>query len=526
MVSEEEKVAGNGPRGSVPSASSTAGSDDLPTVSELIERMGFGFAQLRASFIGGGVFLADGAELLLISSVATAVSDDWQLSALQRGTLVTTVFLGMLLGNLASGLLSEVFGRREVLNLSFLGLSIFSISSSFAMGFRSLASLRLCVGTCIGLGQPAWTALGTEIMPVAWRIWASSAVFWLFTVGEIYTSCLLVADDPALEKLHWRSLLRYGAVPACVLCVGSFFLLSESPVFLAARGMRAETTQALISMRRDNCAPEVSLDFRAPREPSPDGSPVAGSRSCTELLLRQFEVIFSRKLRASTIIVMYSCFVLNFNYYGCLYAFPQVLKSVLPSRAPATALLVGALWEFPGTAVGLLLGFVVSRKLGMKVYLLSTVAATIAFLLGAGAVARGSSNVCVHVLLYSGYYGLKSFGNSGFAIVYTYAAELYPTEARATGTAVNLAGGRIGSMMAPLVFELLSDFTGTYRAFFSVIIFCSLLNCVLVDVLKYETANALLKDAVDEPEDADIQRWATKSAGGPSYGTTPPLAQP
>merc|ERR1719199_1726418 len=100
-----------------------------PSIGEVVDRLGFGAAQARAAFLGGGVWLADGAELLLISSVTAAVADEWGFSALQRGAVVSIVFVGILAGNLFSGPVGDNFGRRQVILWSYTGIFVFSIVS-------------------------------------------------------------------------------------------------------------------------------------------------------------------------------------------------------------------------------------------------------------------------------------------------------------------------------------------------------------------------------------------------------------
>merc|ERR1719162_2781097 len=84
-----------------------------PSIGIIIEQLGFGLAQIRAGLVGGGIWIADGSELLLISSVTRAVSDEWHLGPMQRGFIVTIVYVGVCFGNIASGPLADSCGRRS-----------------------------------------------------------------------------------------------------------------------------------------------------------------------------------------------------------------------------------------------------------------------------------------------------------------------------------------------------------------------------------------------------------------------------
>lgn len=433
---------------------------------DVIDPAGVGYAQLKVGALTAGVFLADGSELLLITSVASAVAKEWELSPCQRGGLVSAVvFLGVFVGNLVSGPLGDTFGRRRLLIASYMGIAGCSVLSSAATSVWMLAAVRVLVGVSIGFGQPASLALSSEHTPTSWRIPMMTATIAFFTIGEIYGTFLLLWDDPSLGKLHWRSLLRWGALPAMVLSLASLMFLNESPSFLALHNQAAEA--------------------RADAETS--------GESLAELLRRQMDVVFGGGLLATTAVVTYSCFILNLNYYGTLYAFPQVLPQLI-HEAAASELLIGALWELPGLAMGLVIGMTLSRKGGVRLYLGLMALSLLAFAFGAAAKQRAWGS---EALLYAGYYGVKCFVNIGFIIIYQYAVEVYPTEARVTGTAFCLAGGRVAAMLSPLAYEFITGATGDFRMFFVGIAVLTALNAFLVGFLPYETAGSCLKDFAD-----------------------------
>merc|ERR1719310_761201 len=102
----------------------------------------------------------------------------------------------------------------------------------------------------------------------------------------------------------------------------------------------------------------------------------------------------------------------------------------------------------------------------MLVYLATSVAATLLLLFGLGTL----TGVASPTATLAGFLGMKVFVNIGFVVVYVYASEIYPPVARTSGTAFCLVAGRIGAILCPLVYELCHSFTGSYEAFFFVII--------------------------------------------------------
>eukprot|EP00933_Yihiella_yeosuensis_P081442 TRINITY_DN95050_c0_g1_i1.p1 TRINITY_DN95050_c0_g1~~TRINITY_DN95050_c0_g1_i1.p1 ORF type:complete len:526 (-),score=88.75 TRINITY_DN95050_c0_g1_i1:526-2103(-) len=473
---------------------------NLPTLPEVVEKLGMGWAQVKIAVLGGCVWFADGAELLLVSSVTKAVSHEWELSRIAQGFVVTVVFLGMLCGNLSSGPLGSYFGRRGMILLSYVGIFIFSILSSLSTSVIEFALWRFVVGLAIGVGQPAWLAISAEITPSYYRMAMGSGTQSFFVFGELYVGLLMVFDDPTLQALHWRTLLQVGAIPSAILGISSFFFLRQSPTFLAMKGRHQEATEVLKYMREQNDAGDVSVDFKLVQVASSHQSD-----SFSSLMQRQSKVIFGRKMFWPTLVTTYSCFALNLSYYGCLYAFPQVLPGLIKGGA-AKQLLLGALWEFPGMALGLAVGLFMWRKTGIKFYLTMVTASLLLFVIAANNHGR---HWLMDVLLYTGYYGVKCFPNLGFVLFYQIATEIYPAEARTTGSALCMAGGRAAAMLSPLFYEVLTGKSGHFLYFFLLVAALNVLNLYLVDLLP-ETAGSVLKDEhfeeISEEEYAKLER--------------------
>eukprot|EP00397_Hematodinium_sp_SG-2012_P027066 GEMP01028414.1.p1 GENE.GEMP01028414.1~~GEMP01028414.1.p1 ORF type:complete len:226 (+),score=36.94 GEMP01028414.1:178-855(+) len=185
-----------------------------PHLSSVIEEIGFGWAQVKLTLMGGSVWAADGAELLILGSITRAVKEEWDLSPFQRGFVVSIVFLGVLIGNFLSGTLGDKYGRRLPIIISYLGVFVFSITSVFAWSFASLATMRLFVGMAFGVGQPAWNAFGSEVSPDKYRLLMNAMGQSLFSLGEIYAATLIYIDNPRMKYLDWRWLILMGSIPS------------------------------------------------------------------------------------------------------------------------------------------------------------------------------------------------------------------------------------------------------------------------------------------------------------------------
>jgi len=459
-------------------------------VDDVVNSLGFGFAHWSAVLVGGGIWAADGSELLLISSVTEALSSDWKLSGTERGAVVTLVYVGVLGGNAASGAVGDHIGRRIPILVSYFCIVFFSILSAMSWNVWSMGLCRMAVGMAFGLGQPAWNTLGAEMTPMDSRVLINAASQILFAFGEMYSAGLIWADDPLLHHLNWRKLLVLGAAPSLVLGLGACLLLVESPKYLVMKGRQHEANKALRSIAAANgCPAPPPMEFDAAETPKAEA----------ELgLCGRLRAVWGRRLGFTSFVLCFSTFTLNFLYYGTVYAFPQVLPSLHLNISPGANLFLGAAVEIPGFLLAIWVAGVTSRRLAIQAYLASSFLAIACFLHGTGMDATFSvSDRHYQWAVYVGFLGLKMVVNIGFVVIYSYTSEVYPTAVRTTGTATCLAVGRIGAMVCPLVYEVLAQATNSFHSFFVTLGCLTLSNAVLAWFLTIETAGKQLSDTLE-----------------------------
>lgn len=462
------------------------------SVGSVIEDIGMGPYQVIEALISFGGWLADGAEVLLISSVIRAVSESWNLSATKTGAIVAVIYVGVLIGNLASGPFSDRVGRRKPVIVGLMAVSMFSVVSAFALGFWSLAFARFLVGLGFGLCQPASNTYILEIATVHWRTILFCAGQILFSVGEAYAAWILMLEDPTLQHLRWRMLLLVGAVPACMLTVICAICLGESPSWLASNGHKDQAVEVLTSMATWNGAHLGELGNVRSSAKSEEGM--------LTLLRQSWDLMFGRTLLYSTLVVCFTCFSLNFLYYGGLYAFPQVLgTSVHTGSTAAVALLVGVAWEMPGVLVVAALGHLIDRRLTLMVSLSALAVSVAMFIYGGTCEAQ---SWFAFRMVQVGYAQYKCIAVIAFLTAYQYSVEIYPIRCRAAGSALSMAVGRLGAISSSLMYEWLEELSGTWYMYFVVLAVMLVANVILVAFLPFETRGKMLRDSIQEDQEA------------------------
>jgi putative MFS transporter len=474
-------------------ALAAAGPRKLQTLWEVINGIGIGPWQLRAQMVGGGMFLVDGAEIQTIAIVTVAVANELGLSPSTRGSLTSVVYLGVLLGGLASGLAGDTYGRRAPIVVGFAMLAIVALASSMAGSFQQLVVLRMMFGIFYGVGGPCWNTMAAEITPTSWRMVIAGISMVYFQAGELYSILIAWMNDPMMTDIDWRWQLAMSALPAIVCFIASLAYLAETPAFLAVHGEHERASEVLDEMRRLNGRPGVSIEYQPPA-PVQDAAPV-------EAFWRRVDIAFGQHLRPTTLTLMYSFIVANFVFYGNLYVFPQVLPDVSDGSwgiSPAASLALGVLaGEIPGVVAAALLGSLVPRRLALVAYLLLQAMATLIFGLH---IDLPSLSPLQRGLLTSSYVAMRFACNFGFVILWQFTAETFPTIVRATGCAICFATGRIGAIVAPPLFEHMRHATGANRGHFLVCSMMCVANIFPIGLLQ-ETWGKDLSDSMDMAED-------------------------
>ncbi|CEM10107.1 unnamed protein product [Vitrella brassicaformis CCMP3155] len=215
-----------------PMSAASTGAPEALDINAVVNNLGVGMAQVIYTLIGGMVLFADGAEVLVLSVMNIMLAKELKISKVAQGALISITFCGVGLGGYPSGFISDMFGRRVPILLSFFGVVAVNMLTVFTMTYGVIAICCFISGCFMRMGVPAWQCLAVEVSPTSWRVFISAAGGSLFSVGQIYVIGIIFLTDPRMKHLDWRRLLMYVSIPPAVCFVLAYFLLYESPHFL------------------------------------------------------------------------------------------------------------------------------------------------------------------------------------------------------------------------------------------------------------------------------------------------------
>jgi len=376
---------------------------------------------------------------------------------------------GIMVGAVGSGILSDMFGRKKVTILASIGILIFGISVSFSPSIAVFTFLRWCIAVCSISCFTCGYVYCMEMIGGKWSTYIGIGLEFPWALG--YMSLPLVAwIFPS-----WSHLQLAVSIPVLLLSILLLMpgLVPESPRWLLVRGNKEEAEEILEKAAEMN------------------GKQISGVKNSTKIDKEVKTDVKSSTLidlfrtpcmRQSTLIMYYLWFTNSFVYYGLTLN----SGSLIPGDLHINFVIGGAL-EILAYILTIVAFLFAGRRISMSV---SMLIGGVALLL-----TPAVSSVAGKAVLAQ----LGKFAITGsFAMVYVYAAEIFPTVVRNVGIGSSSMCARVGSIIAPYIGREL----GRSSPAAPVIIFgvTSVLAGVLVLLLP-ETRNTKLPDTMQEGEE-------------------------
>ncbi|KAL0830654.1 hypothetical protein ABMA28_002791 [Loxostege sticticalis] len=339
--------------------------------------------------------------------------------------LTQTIFmLGILVGNMLFGHLSDRFGRRmPFLAAVFLQL-ISGVTTAYSVNWHMFTALRFLLAVATGGTMVTSFVLTMELIGAKYRETVGIIYQIPFNLGHLSLPLF------GYYLRDWSTFQLAISLPS-VLFLSYYFLLPESPRWLLTAGKAEEAAKIMEVAAKRN------------------GLPTEGIASATQKMVvamgnkeeehASFLALFrTPRLRARTAAICFNWFVCGLCFFGVSQYIGHVSGNIFTNVAISAAI------QIPGTLVSIY----ANRLLGRKLTLISSnCVAGVSCLLIMIVPQSGASHLALGCI---GLWGISI----SFATVYLYAGELFPTVVRNSGVGLSSTVARIGSMIAPFVATL------------------------------------------------------------------------
>ena len=361
------------------------------------------------------------AGVMVIALTLPSILKDFPDSGNMKGTMASSVFMGMLLGAFASGYLSDRFGRKTT-NIMFLIIAgIFSGLTGFSGNSAEFSIYRFFSGIGYGGLLPVVNAYLTEFASIKIRGRYLTLLESSWAVGSILLGLFTMLT---IENYGWRPSFFCLAI-VCIPLIITTSLLPESPKFAFLKGGRKSLEKSL------KCTITEKIEMHQPVK-----APL-------------IELVRSKFLKR-TIMIWFAWFSVSFTYYGIFTWAPKIFAS----RGIETT---NALWytffmllmQLPGYLSVAYLIEKIGRKKTAVVFFMGTGLAVMLLLFVNSAFTSGLFAVVLSI-----------FCMGSWGLVYAYTPEIYPTEMRALGNGSSGVMARISGIIAPYYSSFLLEKAG------------------------------------------------------------------
>ncbi|MFC5337293.1 MFS transporter [Leucobacter denitrificans] len=368
--------------------------------------------------------LADGYDIGVIGAVLPAIADDpeWGLTPVELGGLASWSLVGMLIGALFIGTLSDRLGRKRMLLVSMTIFTVMQLGAALSPTPELFGLFRFLGGLGMGGIIPVGAALTIEYSAPNKRSLNYGLMYSGYSLGIVasaITSMLL------LSNLGWRWVIAAGAVPVLLIPIIAK-LLPESLESLENRGQHDRAVTLAEKLKISPYVPAIpkQLDVH---------EPVSWQRILGQL--------FSPRYLRSTIFLWIALFAGLLLVYGLNSWLPSIMRASGYELGPALAFLL--VFSLASAVGGLGVGWLSDRYGAKSVLILFYLVGGIACLL-----MMFPNSMLINLCLV----GLSGIGAISTSLVLTaYITDYYPASIRATATGWALSFARIGAIMGPIV---------------------------------------------------------------------------
>lgn len=357
-----------------------------------------------ACFLG---LVVDGMDLQLLSLTMPALMDTFHIDKAQAGVIGTWSLVGMAIGGIMGGWLSDRFGRVRMATYMLVLFCVGTAALGLAQNYEQFILIRFIAAIGIGAEYSIITMLMAEYVPTKRRTTILGTLQAAYSVGYLVAALLAGA---ILPEFGWRPL----------------YFLTIIPVVLA------------IFLRMKVPEPQSWVDEKEKLKIQPK-----------KIKKNEWTIILKEaKTRKIFIFWILTASFLQFGYYGVGTWLPSYLVEDLGINFKSmTSYLIGS---YTAMILGKVLAGYLSDRFGRRnIYIIAGITTAIFLPIIYLYNTPGNIVILLTVLgfLYGAQYGINS----------TYMSESFPTKIRGTavGGAYNI--GRFGAAIAPVVIGLIAE---------------------------------------------------------------------
>ncbi|HEY4614211.1 MAG TPA: aromatic acid/H+ symport family MFS transporter [Citricoccus sp.] len=374
------------------------------------------------------VFL-DGFDAVVLGAIMPMLTSDPAMG-IDNGTgtvIATAGLVGMMVGALGMGWLTDKFGRRRLLIGAVIAFSVLTFLTGFAQDAFTIGLLRFLAGLGLGGCLPTGISMVTEFAGHKRGSNATTLMMTGYHVGAVITA-LLAIWAAANTVTGWREMFFIGGLPALVLVPLMWRYLPESPDYLLSKG-------------RIHDAHAVAAHYGVEIDEVPERAFAEADAGSSDAAKKGAALLLTGTYRRNTVFMWIASFMGLLLVYGLNTWLPQIMREADYDLGNSLGFLVIL-------NAGAVAGLYVAGKVGDAI---TPRNAAILWFIGSAILLAALAIKLPLLGIYVMIFLTGCFVFSAQNLVYAFAATNYPPKVRGTALGMAAGVGRLGAISGPIM---------------------------------------------------------------------------
>ena len=441
-----------------------------------MEKAGYTYYQWKIIGMSICILFVDGIHMNITNNLFFALKKLYNIDDITFSFVSSILFIGVALGSIISGYVSERLGRKHSVTFSNLFMFVFSLCMAYSNNYILFTIFRFLIGIILGLIIPMLFGIVTEYLPIKYRGFVLTFVWTGFSLGHIYTLILMFFFTPNYDLGGIRTVLICCAIPFLVVSLILFVFFEESPRFLIIENKEEEGLYLLEKIAGRSLSKEEK------------------DQICSEVkegvnkeLKVSIKYLFHHEYLKTSIILIFIWIINSYFLYGGMFTLQQTLTKIskIPHVQPKDVIMSQIMISIIVLPGNLISGILTEIKYFGRIfsciffYLFSSL-----FLIAA----------VIFRQQFSLLYGLTILClSSAFNISSTYTSELYPTIIRDTALGFFYFWTRISGFSSQFIA------TGLENSMFLLQYYVMILSSLIAAVIIYFSPIETYGNPIDLP---------------------------
>ena len=371
--------------------------------------------------------MIDGFDITAMAVTVSLISADLSLYDSTLGLLFSSTLAGMMLGAMGIAAISDILGRRLIIIISMLLMSLSVTLTGFATDLTQLILLRFVSGLAGGAILASQAALVSEYSAARFKALSVCLVTAGYPLGAMLTG---IVAGYIIPDFGWRGLYIFGGAISFVLAMLAIAFIPESISFILYENKpnALEKTNEILKRLGNGTVkklPEKNQDHTAKSH-----------------IVDNVKSLFSKNYMLNTIYLWFIFLLCFSSLYFLMSWIPRLV--ILNGLSESDAQTIFATFNFGGIVGILLIGlFSIQKQLSELVGYFILLAA---FIMSSYMVLPLKEGF-IHISCF--FIGL--FLQGGFVGLFAIASKFYPTHIKATGIGWAIGLGRFGAVIGPAI---------------------------------------------------------------------------